>query len=96
MEKTFSFAFPQKRTDLNNGQDFLAGELEVEAVASLFSDGTLRTVDINTLTWRYETVTTFVLNCYPDDWEKIRRAAEKYYQIKHVAREESADHCANS
>jgi len=95
MEKTFSFAFPKKRIDPNNDLYFLVGEMQVEAVARLFKDGTLRTVDINTLTWRNENVTTFVLNCYPDDWEAIRKAAENHYPVTHVARKESSDHCAN-
>lgn len=93
--KPFSFRLPVSKIDSNNDRPYLVGHVEVDAIAQLFNDGTLRTIDINTLTWLYGAdvsgtdVTTYVKYCQPDMWEQIEAAALNAYQ--NVAIEKSSD-----
>lgn len=77
----------------------MVGHVDVDAVAQLFNDGTLRTIDINTLTWLRGTdiwgsdITTYVKECQPDKWADIEAAALNNYQ--NVAIEKSADNSSD-
>jgi hypothetical protein len=102
MVKAFTFAIPNTCTDLNNDRPFLAGDLEVSAVANLFSDGDLRTIDINTVTWRGaghltgEEITKYINTCHPDIWENVLSAAATYYTDVYVTSKKSTANCCDS
>jgi len=97
MEKAFSFVIPQTGIDPNNDRPYLIGDLQINAVAYLFRrDGTLRTIDIISVTWQNEIVTAYIRTFQPYEWQQLEFAAENHYRSLYVASEKSADYCANS
>jgi hypothetical protein len=84
MDKRFCFSIPINQANLNNDRFIYVGELEVDAVAKLHSDGTLRVIDIDCVKWvdirTIEIVTSYICTCQPDTWETILKAAENNYR----------------
>jgi hypothetical protein len=77
--KLFTVNIPQYTQDPNNGQDHLIADMEVEAVAYINSDGSVKGIDIEVLTWKGTNVTFYVYECQPETWDKIKEAARAYF-----------------
>jgi hypothetical protein len=70
---------PQYTEDPNNGQPYLVADMTVQAIAYTGDDGAIMAADINVLTWKGKDVTSYVYECQPDTWERLKDAAKAHY-----------------
>lgn len=75
----FVAKIPHYFKDLNNDQARIVADMIVEAIAYTGDDGTIISVDINVLTWKGVNVTTYIYECQPYTWERLKDSAKVHY-----------------
>lgn len=94
--KKFSFSIPQNYTDPISQKVTPVGTLNVDAIGYKHTDGSFRSVDINTITWcgaqDSADITTYLSACDPDKWDELMAAAENNFKNLYVTVEESASY----
>lgn len=95
--RPFWFRIPQRKEDLNNGNDVLTGYLKIWAIGYTFDDGTFRSTDIESVTYyrgmdpEPMEIRGWLVDMDPEKWEEITGAADTHYKtmLENVASAES-------
>jgi hypothetical protein len=75
----FTANIPHYAQDANTGDLYLVSDIIVQAIAYVYPDGSLKGVDIEALTWKGNNVTSYVYECLPGTWDRLKEATRAFY-----------------